>query len=237
MSCLSFIVAELSSGYFWQRWLTILAFGPHLLSLSSRSCPFFWIASTSSFCASLRMDPHRLVSLPPAHPLLCLHLRSLHRRSNVTAVLPLFSVVYWVCVMIALVRSESTAARGRKTCFCGPISHIPASFPQSGSCNITDIVNVIVGRNGNSDIKNTSGQNSPRCPQFSHVMVLWCSANEGASWAGPAGAIPPPWDTGGGMVVWVGDDWETSVCVCVCVCVCLCVSRYRGGEHCSNRRN
>lgn len=86
MSYLSFIVAELSSGYFWQRWLTILAFGPHLLSLSSCSCPFFWIASTSSFYAPLRMDPHRLVSLPPVRPLLCLHLRSLHRRYNVTAV-------------------------------------------------------------------------------------------------------------------------------------------------------
>lgn len=28
--------------------------------------------------ASLRMDPHRLVSLPPVRPLLCLHLCSLH---------------------------------------------------------------------------------------------------------------------------------------------------------------
>lgn len=52
-----------------------------------------------SLCATLRMNPHCLVSLPPDHPLLCLHLCSLLRSYDVTAVLPLFSVVY-VCVSI-----------------------------------------------------------------------------------------------------------------------------------------
>lgn len=52
-----------------------------------------------SLCATLRMNPHCLVSLPPDHPLLCLHLCSLLRSYDVTAVLPLFSVVY-VCVCV-----------------------------------------------------------------------------------------------------------------------------------------
>lgn len=49
-------------------------------------------------CASPRMDPHRLVSLPLVHPLLCLHLCNLHKRYSVITVLPQVSFCSLLCM-------------------------------------------------------------------------------------------------------------------------------------------
>lgn len=75
-------------------WNTLTFFGHPVLTFS----PSYhaWtppqIASSFPFLFSPRTNPQCLGSLPPDHPLLCLHLCSLHRSYDVTAAWPLFCV-------------------------------------------------------------------------------------------------------------------------------------------------
>lgn len=69
---------------------------------------FLLDCSNFILCASLRLDPHRLVSLPPVHPLLSLHLCSLHRRYDVTADFPISSE-YILCMVCTSSRTAYTS--------------------------------------------------------------------------------------------------------------------------------
>lgn len=79
------------------RILPSVSFQTNIFLKKKNTTSYFYRAQ--AVVATLCMSPHCLVSLPPDHPLLGLHLCSLHTSCDVTAVLPSLVHVY-TCVTL-----------------------------------------------------------------------------------------------------------------------------------------